>query len=265
MSNLLSKMFSKSVGSKEYVLVISGGGARWAYALGVIHGLEFLWLDKNIKAIYWVSAGAIVWAYWAAWYRAWDAYERFVDIFSFGISKINLLPKKSLIKNDFLKKIFIADLPADFKSLQKTLYIGATNTNKAEFVVFKSGPLVAPLMGSMAIPWIFEPISFQDMILVDWGTINNFPVDLANRQYPNHEIIWVALNKFTENQKMANIFDSLSMWYELLFRWQLVGKFDLVQHLFYRQLDTNILDTKEKNMRKIFKQGYDDCLEHFGK
>jgi hypothetical protein len=28
-------------------------------------------------------------------------------------------------------------------------------------------------------------------------------------------------------------------------------------------LDARILDTKEKDMRKIFKQGYDDCLEHF--
>jgi hypothetical protein len=36
-----------------------------------------------------------------------------------------------------------------------------------------------------------------------------------------------------------------------------------VDHLFYRQLDARILDTKEKDMRKIFKQGYDDCLEHF--
>jgi hypothetical protein len=57
----------------------------------------------------------------------------------------------------------------------------------------------------------------------------------------------------------------LMMWYELLFRGQLVGKFDIVNHLFYRHLDANILDTKEKDMRKIFKQWYDDALEHFQK
>jgi NTE family protein len=132
-------------------------------------------------------------------------------LFSFGVRKINLLPKKSLIKNDFLTKTFTADLPADFSTLKKKLYIGATNTNKAEYVLFDSGPLVAPLMGSMAIPGIFEPIAFQDMLLVDGGTINNFPVDIARKKFPTTEIIGIALNKFTENQKIINIFDSLSM------------------------------------------------------
>jgi NTE family protein len=127
------------------------------------------------------------------------------------VRKINLLPKKCLIKNDFLTKAFTADLPADFKSLKKQLYIGATNTNKAEYILFTSGPLVAPLMGSMAIPGVFEAVSFQDMLLVDGGTINNFPVDIAKKKYPNAEIIGIALNKFTENQKISNIFDSLMM------------------------------------------------------
>jgi predicted acylesterase/phospholipase RssA len=84
-----------------------------------------------------------------------------VDLFSFGVKKINLIPKRSLIKNEFLKKTFTADLPADFKLLKKQLYIGATNTNTAEYELFSSGPLVAPLMGSMAIPGIFEAIPFQ--------------------------------------------------------------------------------------------------------
>lgn len=120
-------------------------------------------------------------------------------------------------------------------------------------------------MGSMAIPWIFEPIPFQDMLLVDGWTINNFPVNLAKKKYPDNEIIGVALNKFTENQQIKNIFDNLMMGYELLLRGQLVGKFDLVDHLFYRRLDASILDTKEKDMRKIFKEWYDDCIEHFQK
>lgn len=251
--------------SKEYILVISWWWSRGAYALGVLHGLEKLWLDKQVKAVYGVSAGAIVWAYRCAWYSAREAYERFVDLFSFGISKINLLPKKSLINNDFLKKIFTADLPADLGALKKTLYIGATNTNKAEFRLFSSWPLVAPLMGSMAIPWIFEAVPCKDMLLVDGGTINNFPVEEAKEKYPNQEIIGIALNKFQENQPIKNIFDSLTIGYEILLRWQVTKNFELVDHLFYRPLSASILDTKERNMRKIFQEWYKDCLEHFGK
>jgi predicted acylesterase/phospholipase RssA len=56
------------------------------------------------------------------------------------------------------------------------------------------------------------------MSLVDGGTVNNFPVDLAKKAYPANEIIGIALNQFQENQPIKNIFDSLSMCYELLFR-----------------------------------------------
>lgn len=264
MANLITKMFSRSKG-KEFVIVISGGGARWAYALGILHGLEKLWLDKQVKAVYGVSAGAIVWSYRCAGYSAWEAYERFIELFSFGVSKINLFPKKSLIRNDFMKKIFTADLPADFAAMKKPLYIGATDTNKAEYKLFASGPLVAPLMGSAAIPWVFEAIAFQDMLLVDGGTINNFPVEEAKRKYPNQEIIGIALNKYQENQPIKTIFDSLTIGYELLLRGQLKEKFAFVDHLFYRALSASILDTKERDMRKIFQEWYQDCLEHFSK
>ena len=120
-------------------------------------------------------------------------------------------------------------------------------------------------MGSMAIPGVFEAVTYQDMLLVDGGTINNFPVDIARKAYPKDKIIGIALNKFKENQPIKTIFDSLMMGYELLFRGQLVGKFDLVDHLFYKALSATILDTKESDMRKIFKEGYEDCLAHFQK
>jgi hypothetical protein len=44
---------------------------------------------------------------------------------------------------------------------------------------------------------------------------------------------------------------------------QVVNKFDLVDHLFYKDLGVKVLDTKEKDMRKIFQQGHEDCLSHF--
>lgn len=262
MVKFLSKLFSSS---KEYILVISGWWARWAYALGIMKWLEELWLDKNIKAVYGVSAGAIVGSYRAAGYSARETYEKFIDLFAFGVQKINLLPKKSLLRGDFLKKTFSQDLPANFEKLQKTLYIGATDAKKAEYILFNEGELIGPLIGSMSIPGIFEPIAFKNMLLMDWWTINNFPVDIAKKKYPQAEIIGIALNKFQENQPLKNIFDTLTVWFEILLRGQTMEKCHLVDHLFYRSLSATILDTKEKDMRKIFQEGYFDCLGHFKK
>jgi NTE family protein len=41
----------------------------------------------------------------------------------------------------------------------------------------------------MSIPGVFSPVKYLDFSLVDGGVINNFPVDLAKKQYPSHEII----------------------------------------------------------------------------
>jgi NTE family protein len=76
----------------------------------------------------------------------------------------------------------------------------------------------------MAIPGIFDPVEYQEMVLIDGGMINNFPVDLAKKKYPKAEIIGVALNKFQENQSMKNIFENLNIAFEILLRGQTVEK-----------------------------------------
>jgi NTE family protein len=41
----------------------------------------------------------------------------------------------------------------------------------------------------MSIPGIFPPVKYDKYSLVDGGVLNNFPVDVAKKDYPNHEII----------------------------------------------------------------------------
>ena len=46
-------------------------------------------------------------------------------------------------------------------------------------VVFKSGNFVDAIRASMAIPGYFSPVRIDDMVLIDGGALNNFPVDVA--------------------------------------------------------------------------------------
>ena len=57
-----------------------------------------------------------------------------------------------------------------------------------------SGPIQAALRATMAIPAMFEPVRYQDMVLIDGGTRNNFPVDLA-RAMGADIVIGVNLNQ----------------------------------------------------------------------
>lgn len=46
-------------------------------------------------------------------------------------------------------------------------------------VVFKSGNFVDAIRASMAIPGYFSPVRIDDMVLIDGGALNNYPVDVA--------------------------------------------------------------------------------------
>lgn len=257
--NFLDKLLR----TKKYSLVISGGWVRGFYALGILKAIEESSIKKNINAVYWVSAGAILAAYRSAGHSADWIFDRFSSVSIFWLKTINLLSKKSFLKNNFIHDIFLEDLPEDFKELKIPLSIWATDTKTWKYIVYKKWNLTTPLLGSMAIPGVFPPVSFEWHTLMDGGLINNFPVDIAKKDNPHNRIIWIFLNKFVENQKINSIIDALWLSYEILMRAREMEKFELVDDLFYRDLDLHILSNNKKQMKKIFDMWYEDWIVKF--
>ena len=60
-------------------------------------------------------------------------------------------------------------------------------------VVFHSGRLPQAIRASMSIPAAFSPVRIGDMVLVDGGLKNNFPVDVA-RGMGAEVVIGITLN-----------------------------------------------------------------------
>lgn len=257
------KFFSKFKSKKKYTLVISGWWVRWFYALGILKWIEELGLYENIEAIYWVSAWAIVASYRAAGYSAGYIFDSFLDFWL--RSSINLLPKKSLFKHDKLIEKFSLELPDTFEKLYKKIYIWCTDIKTSEYILFEKWDLIKPLLGSMSIPWVFSHIDYDKYSLADWWLVNNFPVDVAKKQYPKNQIIWIFLNYFSTNQEVKSFYGSLSVAFEILLRSQALKNLILADHLFYRKLDVWVLDINKKKMKLIFEQWYQDCLEYFRK
>lgn len=248
---------------KNSILVISWWWVRGFYALGIMKALEELDMKKQISHIYGVSVGAILGAYRSAGYSTGWIYERFSKVSVFGLNTINLLSKKSLLKNNFVLRMFEEDLPKQFSKLEIPLKIGATDSNKGKYIVYNKWNLITPLLGSMSIPGIFPPVPFDWKTLMDGGLINNFPVDLAKNDHPSSHIIWIFLNKFTENQPTNSLINNLSLSYEILMRARDLAKFNLVDDLFYRDPDIPILSNNKKQMKKIFDLWYQDGLKNF--
>lgn len=220
-------------------------------------------MQDKIQAIYGVSAGAILASYRAAGYTAKQIFDIFFNARPFGIMSLNLLSKKSVLKTAFFEKIFARDLPKDISDLKKKIYIWTTDLKTGKFILFDKGPIVPILLWSMSIPWIFPMVTYEGHHLMDGGATNNFPVTIAKKRYPKNEIIGIALNKFKNDQRISNLFDALSISFEILLRHNTIVHLDIVDHLFYRDLNLKVLDVSKKHMQEAYAQGYEDCLNYF--
>jgi NTE family protein len=231
-----------------------------------LKGLEELGLKDKIKAIYGISAGAMLASYWAAGYSADEIFQKFSNTKKIlNIYTINFLSKKSLFKSNGLHDQFQKDLPKDISKLSKKVYIGTTDTNTGTFKLFSQGNLATILSGSIAIPGIFPVVPYEEYVLMDGGVTNNFPVDIAKRCYPKDDIIGISLNRFKQHQAIRNVIDTLTVTFEIFVRNSAVERRKLVDHPFYNAMPMKILDTNPAKMKKAFNQGYHECLNHFKK
>lgn len=67
----------------------------------------------------------------------------------------------------------------DFNRLPIPYACVATDMVTGQEVVFHSGYLSKAIRASMAIPGVFSPVRMGNMVLVDGGMLNNFPVDIC--------------------------------------------------------------------------------------
>ena len=91
------------------------------------------------------------------------------DGFLFGFNVRNTLSSVSVGYQDSL----------DFEKLPIPFYCVATDMYSMAEKNWTSGDLVDAMRSTMAIPLYFRPIRKEGMVLVDGGTRNNFPVDVA--------------------------------------------------------------------------------------
>ena len=69
----------------------------------------------------------------------------------------------------------------DFKKLPRPFACVATDLTTDSEVVLNHGSLAKAIRASMAVPGVFAPVRMDPYILVDGGTKNNFPADIARK------------------------------------------------------------------------------------
>lgn len=252
--------------NKRKILVISWWWARWTYALWIMKAMEECWIKEEIDAIYGVSIWAIVWPLRSNGMKAEEIFELLTNL-SIRDFYWREIFKKSwwLISNKKVKSLLDEHLPTSFEKLKIQFYAGCVDTNSAKYKLFHEWNLRKIVLWSMAIPGIFPAIKYWEYSLVDWWVLNNFPVDIAKQHYPNHEIIWIALNKFQTNQNIKTPLDNLQVTLEVIMRSKLLENTKFVDYLFYKDLPISVLSLNKSQMHKAFTLWYKDWINMFKK
>ncbi|AUC76111.1 patatin-like phospholipase family protein [Olleya sp. Bg11-27] len=187
-------------------LVLSGGGMRGAAHIGAIKALE----EHNIYPthIAGTSAGAIIGALYAYGFNCAQMLDflKSTPLFSYKKYAIN---KPGFIDASKYYNYFKKQIPEDdFNALKKKLFVTATNILSGDLEVFSQGELIKPVLASASFPGLFSPIKMKQGLYVDGGVLNNFPVDLLQKECD--QIIGIYLNLYeTKTQDQLKHFHNV--------------------------------------------------------
>ncbi len=195
----------------KVAVVLSGGGAKGMAHIGALKVIERAGIPVDI--VTGTSMGALIGALYSIGYdsHALDSMVRVQDwnlvlsdrtdprLLSLSerakdytyllskevnISKHGKLSTGGLIEGKNLARLF-NELTTGYRdsmnfcSLPRPYACVATNIVDNTEYVFHSGKLADAMRASMSIPGVFAPVRKGDMVLVDGGLRNNYPVDVA--------------------------------------------------------------------------------------
>ncbi len=160
-----------------------GGGVVYSMAgIGVARVLEEAHIP--IAAISGTSGGALVGAAVAAGLRGWELLQAaeemdWKDIVRFAPGRMGLLDGERMVK--FVERITGC---RTFEDLKIPLTAVATDILRGREIRFTSGPLGMAVQASCAIPGLFQPVKWEDLLLVDGGVSDNLPVAAVRDHRP---------------------------------------------------------------------------------
>ncbi len=163
---------------RETVALVLGGGAAWGAAhIGVLevlieHGIEW---DMLVGS----SAGAIAGSFLADGYDVESLSDEFaeiefLDVMEPTLDGLGFFETEPIV--DYLDERLEHDRIED---LPYPVIITATNVDTGEPAYLVDGPLPLLLAASSAVPVIFNPVEYEELLLTDGGVVNNLPVSAA--------------------------------------------------------------------------------------
>ena len=136
--------------------------------------------------------------------------KKMLELIDFSLSLNHLAKGNRIIEAimEFVPDIAIEDLPIPYCAV-------ATDLKAGREVVFNEGSLFKAIRASISLPSFYEPMQYDDMVLVDGGVLNPIPlnrvkrqtgdilvgIDVSGRDYKEQ---WERMHGLTQRQKSDN-------------------------------------------------------------
>lgn len=159
-------------------LCLSGGGVRGFAHLGAFKAFEEYGIEFDMVAG--SSVGSICAMLYASNYSYEQMYKlsRNIKTSDFKRSKLGFLPSKIDSLEDLIKRIAPVNT---IEKLSIPMIAVAVDIRSGQEKHFTKGEIAPILAGSCAVPYVFYPVKYKSMLLVDGGVRNNIPADVLKR------------------------------------------------------------------------------------
>jgi NTE family protein len=260
---------------KKIGLTLGGGGAKGFAHIPILEVFDELGVRPY--CITGTSIGGIMGALYASGHTAADMAQmidhliikpqksslmeffRNKDLFRFlqlMDPELSLKPK-GLIKGNKLLSFLYQQMQVDsFEELEIPLTLVATDFWRKEQVVLCKGKLLPAVRASMAIPYVFTPITLDDRILVDGGLVNNVPHDLLSPECDITIAVDIMGTNSHSKTKIPSPLDAMFNTYDVMM--DAMAKEKLANHPVDIYLQPPIVDIDMLDFHKaetIYKQG----------
>ena len=179
----LNKFIKLFVPKKKVGLALSGGVARGISHIGVLK--VFAQHKIPLHCLSGCSAGAIIGALYAAGMDplVMESNAKKLGWFRF----LKLVPiRHGLLSTDEIKNFIIENIgDRKFSDLNLPFSVSASDLKSGKEVVIDEGSVAEAVAASCAFPTIFEPLEYQDKLLVDGGLTNNLPTSHLKKRGAN--------------------------------------------------------------------------------
>lgn len=187
-------------------LALGGGGVLGAAHIGVLRAIEEQGLA--VSHIAGTSIGAFIAAFYA-FGKSWQEIEAIVkDLNWLDASELSL-SRFGILSNQKLGEILAEHIgEKDFGQARIPLAVVATDIFSGDRVVLQEGSVARGVMASTCVPGVFNPVSWNERLLVDGGIVENVPVTTL-REMGAEILVGVALGTGSTREPPENILDVL--------------------------------------------------------